>query len=618
MNSLNAFKFFVLFLAISLFVSCQKNQPPTCEIVKPDNGSEFSRGDVISVSVDTDDPDGIVAEVRLYVNGSGLTGLSFPYNYDLITDEYAPGQYTLKVTAWDNEGLEASDEVVVTISVAQSQVTTTAADSITYNSAAVGGSVSNDGGNAITEAGIYWDTVTNPETAGTRVPMAEDLGDFFETIYDLPHGTRIYFRAYAINSAGLALGQELEFQTHTVPTVQTGSIVDSITHESAVVRGEVTDDGGEEIIENGFYWGSEPSPEITGTRTVSAHKYDDFFAKLMGLSPATTYYVKAFSVNAAGESVGNEISFTTKGGPVVVTGSVVSVKYKSAVVGGEVTDNGGITITETGFYWGDSPDPESSGSKLQVGEGIGAFTGSFTDLVPGTTYYYRAYALNVAGESLGEELIFELAEIESGTFFDARDNVEYGMVTIGEQVWMAENLRATKYNDASEIPHLPDSLSWTYNDGPGYCWYENDTMYRSWGALYTWEAVNTGLLCPSGWHVSSDQEWKQLEIYLGMNETEADQTGFRGTAEGGMMKATGLWESPNTGATNETLMTIMPTGSRSPHAGFESMGWEAHIWTSDQESELKAFARYWRYNHSEIYRSSEYKGSGFNVRCVKD
>ena len=252
MNSLNTFRIYALFLAISLLISCQKNQPPTCQITNPANGSEFSKGELISVSVDTDDPDGIVAEVRLYINGSGLTGLTFPYNYDLSTDEFTPGQYTLKVTAWDNEGLEASDEVVVTVTVAQSLVTTTAANSITYNSAVVGGSVTDDGGSAVTEAGIYWDTVTNPETAGLKVIMADDLGEFSDTIYDLPYGTRIYFRSYAINSAGIALGQVLEFQTNTVPDVQTGSYVDSITHQSAIVHGEVTDDGGEDLIENGF------------------------------------------------------------------------------------------------------------------------------------------------------------------------------------------------------------------------------------------------------------------------------------------------------------------------------------------------------------------------------
>ncbi len=165
MNTPNTYKAIALSLAISLFISCQKNQPPTCQILSPDNGSEFSRGgEVIPIAVDTNDPDGIVAEVRLYVNGSELTGLSFPYNYDLITDEYTPGQYTLKVTAWDNEGMEASDEVVVTISVAQSQVTTTAADSITYNSAAVGGSVSNDGGVTVTETGFYWGDAPGPES----------------------------------------------------------------------------------------------------------------------------------------------------------------------------------------------------------------------------------------------------------------------------------------------------------------------------------------------------------------------------------------------------------------------------------------------------------------------
>lgn len=615
----NKFKFIFSFLVLFLLVSCKKNEPPTCGIIEPADGLVVSKGDVISVSVETDDPDGIVTEVRLFVNGIGVTGLAFPYTYDLNTNDYKPGQYTIKVTAWDNEGLEASDEVEVTISVAQSQVTTTAANSITYNSAVVGGSVIDEGGGTLTESGIYWDTVSSSEMTGIKIPMAQDVKEFSDTIHELPCGSRIYFRAYAINDAGTALGQELNFLTNTIPTVQTGSHVDSITHESAIVHGEVTDDGGEAIIEGGFYLSSEPDPELTGTRMIKDYYGNDFHYKLTGLTPATSYYVKAFAVNAAGESLGEEISFTTNGAPTVITSSVISLKFKLAEVGGDVTDDGGELITEKGIYWGGSSNPEMSGTKLQAGDGLGTFTASLTGLNPGTIYYYKAYAMNDAGESLGDELSFEATRIDTGSFIDTRDNEQYGLAYIGEQVWMTENLRATVFNDGNEIPHLPDSLSWFHNTGPAYCWYENDYNNNGeWGALYTWYAVNTDKLCPSGWHMPSDQDWKQLEIFLGMDEAVADLTNFRGDQEGGMMKTTEYWIGSNTGATNETMMAIIPVGSRTFDSWFGGKGWETFFWTSDELTATKSYIREFTYNRASISRTSENKNSGYNVRCVKD
>jgi hypothetical protein len=97
------------------------------------------------------------------------------------------------------------------------------------------------------------------------------------------------------------------------------------------------------------------------------------------------------------------------------------------------------------------------------------------------------------------------------------DGNEYGIVTIGNQIWMAENLRTTKFNDGTPIPLVTNHEAWYKLNSPGYCWYDNDEKkYRDvYGALYNWYAVNTGKLCPKGWHVPSDAEWTELITFLG-------------------------------------------------------------------------------------------------------
>jgi uncharacterized protein (TIGR02145 family) len=603
----------IMFLASS----CQKNEPPVCSITEPADGAVFSKGERISLKVDADDPDGVVTEARLFVNGTGIAGLEYPFEYEIQTGEFDPGPYALKVTVWDNEAMEASDEIEISIVAALAEVITSPVSAVSFDSAVVGGAVLSDGGSTITGAGIYWDTVSSPETEGAKITMASDTGDFSGTITGLPRGRMIYYRAFAENGAGESYGNVLSFQTTTVPAVMTGS-VDSVTVGSALLCGNITSNGGEAIVEKGFYWGEEPDPETTGTRYTVTSGDGDFRKKLTGLSPVTTYYVRAFAVNAAGESLGEEISFTTKGAMTVVTGPVVTLKFKSAELSGEVISEEGTGLYEKGFYWSEEPGPETTGVRVPLGDQPGIFTVNMTDLSPGTTYYYCAYAVNAAGEKTGEELSIYLPGAETGTFIDPRDNVEYGMVTIGEKVWMTENLRAEMYNDSISIPFYSDSTIWSENEGPGYCWYEFDSLNISWGAFYTWETIQTGKLCPAGWHVSSDADWKQLEIFLGMDGDEADQMGLRGTVEGGMMKTTDLWDAPNTGATNETKLSVIPSRTASYYGLFEDMNREAYIWTSDEYSTDKAISRSFKYTHAQIRRYHEYKNDGYNVRCVKD
>ncbi|HER07553.1 MAG TPA: hypothetical protein ENO20_01470 [Bacteroides sp.] len=608
---------FSFLFTLFLVSSCQKNEPPVCSITEPADGAVFNKGELISLKVDADDPDGIITEARLFINGTGIKGLEYPFQHEIQTDEFDPGTYALKVTVWDNEALEASDEIEISVVAAMAQVITAPASAVSFDTAVVGGAVLNDGGSTITGAGIYWDTVSSPETEGTKITMASDTGQFTGTITGLPRGKMIYYRAFAENGAGVSYGMVMNFQTTTIPAVLTGP-VDSVTVGSVLLRGNINSDGGETVVEKGFYWGEQPDPETTGTRDTVVSGESTFRKKLTGLSPVTTYYVKAFAVNAAGESLGEEVSFATKGMMTVVTGPVVTRKFKSLEVSGEVTTEEGTELYEKGFYWSEDPGPATTGVRFPAGNQSGPFTVSMTDLSPGNTYYYCVYAVNAAGEKTGEELSVYLPGAETGTFTDPIDNLEYGTVTLGEQIWMTENLRAGLYNDSTIIPFYSDSASWSENEGPGYCWGGFDTLNMSWGAFYTWETVQTGKLCPSGWHVSSDADWKQLEIFLGMDETEADQLNLRGTVEGGMMKTTDLWDSPNTGATNETGLSVIPSGTAEHYASFSDLNREAYIWTSDAYSTNEAIFRSFRYSHAQIRRSYTYKAAGYSVRCVRD
>jgi len=161
--------------------------------------------------------------------------------------------------------------------------------------------------------------------------------------------------------------------------------------------------------------------------------------------------------------------------------------------------------------------------------------------------------------------------VSYGTMTDLDGNV-YKTVTIGDQTWMAENLRTTTYNDGTAISYAADSAEWINLSTGGYCNYNNTTneeAISTYGRLYNNAAVHSGKLAPTGWHVPTDEEWKTLITYLG------DEAG-------GKLKETGTthWNSPNTGATNETGFTALPGGSIGYDAEFGHLG-ESGCWWGD-------------------------------------
>lgn len=197
----------------------------------------------------------------------------------------------------------------------------------------------------------------------------------------------------------------------------------------------------------------------------------------------------------------------------------------------------------------------------------------------------------------------------------------YQTLKIGNQVWMMENLKVTHYRNGDPIPNVPDSAAWVGLSTGAYCEYDNDannvTIY---GRLYNWYAEDDSRnIAPAGWHLPSDAEWKDLEIYLGMSLFEADAMGWRGTDEGGKLKEADLahWFHPNTGATNESGFTALPAGFRL-YGYYTNLTRSAYFWTSTEYNGNDAWCHYLAYNSSLVGRYELYKTFGFSIRCIKD
>jgi uncharacterized protein (TIGR02145 family) len=178
---------------------------------------------------------------------------------------------------------------------------------------------------------------------------------------------------------------------------------------------------------------------------------------------------------------------------------------------------------------------------------------------------------------------------------------------------MVENLKTTKYNDNTNITLVSDNANWAALSTPAYCWYNNEpTNKKDYGALYNWHAVNTGKLCPTGWHVPTDAEWTILTTYLG-GESIA----------GGKLKETGTthWYEPNTGATNETGFKAVPCGSRSSDGTFESIDqiiFDVYWWTPTTDVDYMAISRRVNYFDSICEPWELNKEHGMSVRCLKN
>jgi len=295
--------------------------------------------------------------------------------------------------------------------------------------------------------------------------------------------------------------------------------------------------------------------------------------------------------------------------PSVTTTEITSITTTSAKSGGNITGDGGAKITSRGVCWNSNGNPTIANQRSSDGTGSGSFNSSLTLLKPNTFYYLRAYATNNAGTGYGNEVGFATLDITRSSVDDIDGNT-YKTVSIGTQVWMAENLKTTRYNDNTLIPLVTDNTAWDHLITPGYCWYNNDasTYKPDYGALYNWYTVATGKLCPSGWHVPTDLQWSEMSTYLGGATLAGDKLKEEGEAH---------WTILNSGATNESGFTALPGGGRID-GSFVYIGTSGAWWSVTAYDAEKAFCRELDNDIDELMEGFLAKSQGFSVRCIQD
>lgn len=300
---------------------------------------------------------------------------------------------------------------------------------------------------------------------------------------------------------------------------------------------------------------------------------------------------------------------------------------------GTIVITGDKLIAEHGFCWSESPDPETSGKIVHLGprSAEGSFTALISDIQPGRTYHVKAFASCDMITYYGEDKSFQTPADLIPPLIDIDHNI-YHPVKIGDQIWMGENLRVTHYPDGSPVQRITERNEWFFMPwyNPAYCWYGNSgNIAVAYGNLYTWPAamhinakdqVKSGQIqgvCPDGWHLPDDEEWKKLEMYLGMRPEEAEAEKWRGEKEGGKLKYPDMWMTPNIGATNETRFSAIPAGWRDGAGDFGNIEKSVRFWSSSIRGDY-AWMRQLDNNSSRIFRGTTGVYEGLSIRCIKN
>jgi uncharacterized protein (TIGR02145 family) len=440
-----------------------------------------------------------------------------------------------------------------------------------------------------TSYGIAITPTQSPVTGNTNTTVSSN-------ITSLLAGTIYHFRLKAVNSLGTTYSDDITFKTlGQVPTVN--ALPATNTNVTiATLNGSINANYLTTVVT--FEYGISPSYGSTVSAIqspVTGNASTNLSADISGLIAGTTYHYRIKAVNSLGTAYSNDITFITLGNiPSVVTLAPTTITTTSAILNGVVNANylGSTVSFEYGLTTGYGTTTTATQSPVSGNVNTNVSVSIF-GLSIGTTYHYRVKAVNSLGIVYGNDLTFSTIPT---TVNDVEGNT-YNVIVIGGQIWMAENLKTTKYNDGTTVPNVTDNTAWAALITPSYCW-------------YTVDAISNGNknVCPMGWHVPSDAEWITLRTNLG-GEYIA----------GGKLKETGIdhWSYPNTGATNESGFNALPSGYRSFNGiTFDNLGLLSYWWSNIEADIDYSTVWYTIYSGSSMVNSFGKKKNGYSVRCL--
>jgi uncharacterized protein (TIGR02145 family) len=422
-----------------------------------------------------------------------------------------------------------------------------------------------------------------------------------------------HYRVKATNSLGSTYGSDLTFTTlGELPAATTNTAI-SIAVDGSTLKGDVNANYLSTTVS--FEYGLTNAYGNTATAAqspVTGNSNTSVSAILSGLSGGTAYHYRVKAINSLGTTNGSDMTFTTLGAaPEATTAAITAITTTGVTLAGTVNAN--LLTTSVSFNYGLTTDYGSNVTATPgtvTGNSSTSVSASVTGLSVGTTYHYRVSGINSVSTTNGSDMTFKTAP---ATVNDTEGNV-YNVVAIGAQVWMAENLKTTKYSNGLVIGTTsPATLNVSGESTPKYQWAfnGNESNVTTYGRLYTWFAVNDNRnVCPTGWHVPSDAEWTILTTFMG-GESVA----------GGKLKETGTthWTTPNSEATNVNGFTALPGGFKDSNGGnFFGFGTNGYWWCSTESSTTDALYRTIGY---DAFNTGRYGGSkfyGYSIRCLQD
>lgn len=537
------------------------------------------------------------------------------------------------------------------------QLNTMQASNITTTSATSGGDVLADGGAAVTARGVVWSTTPNP-TIDNNMGITSNgsgLGEFTSNITGLEPGTNYWVRAYATNSAGTGYGIQIKIQTLgdgvayytlnvTIEPQESGTVEGTGAHEPGTqVTLTATPNPGylfvnwtinDEVIstETSFSY-TMPAANVT----ISANFEEDYnptngiIVHDATAEAGTQITVEVEMVNQ-GDIIAFQMDFELPNGFTYVEGSyTLSDRSQGHTPGQSILSDGKLRVlaysATNNVFLGNSGILFTF--KLNTPVQVGTWNIEPTNAILTNTNFENVFDESQSGTIT---LIDATADGQpcpgTPTVTDIDGNV-YNTVQIGEQCWMKENLRVTKYNDNTSIPTGQTNAEWAELSSGAYAIYphteieglnSDNEILEAYGAYYNWFAINdVRKLCPTGWRIPSNIEWQTLLEFVGGSSIAGSKLKSTRTEPTDHPR----WEFPNEWATDEFGFSALPSGQRyfsgeyTPVYGY-GIGTLGGWWSTTIFDQNKIWMRSMMFDQPHVGNYGTYKTSGISVRCIKD
>jgi uncharacterized protein (TIGR02145 family) len=529
--------------------------------------------------------------------------------------------YHFRVKAVNSGGTDYGNDQSFTTSTQSPEANTNEATNKTATTATLNGSV-NAHNSSTTVTFEYGTTISYgmsiSATPGTLT--GNTLTVVSAGLTGLDPNTTYHFRVKAVNSGGTDYGNDQSFTTSTQSPEANTNEATNKTATTATLNGSVNAHNSSTTVTFEYGINTSYGMSISATPgTLTGNTLTVVSAGITGLDPNTTYHFRVKAVSSEGTDYGNDLTFITDDGlPTVLTYAITKRFATAAYLEAFMTTDGVTPVNYKGFCWSTTSMPDTFDFKKPAYYGIAdEFQTYATGLSPNTTYYVRAYIIDsekglIYGNQISFTTLSEGSTNQIGTLTDTRDNRVYNTVLIGSQWWMAENLN---YGTQITSPTAQTNNSITEK----YCYNNNASNCANYGALYQWnELMNYSMvestqgICPLGWHIPSDSEWKTLEMSLGMSSSDADNTGWRGQDQAIKLRGN---ESSGFNSIDAGAYFYFNSSSYI----YSGLGSQVYYWTSSFISNAWFRRVDMSTSGNGLGRWGDFgETHGFYVRCVKD